>query len=105
MLQPRSSTAAQSGAVDTGLVKAVVQAHRWQVMLDEGRYATVGDLAKAEKLDKSFVSRTLRLTMLAPKVIESILDGTQSDAAQRQALLRGFSLEWEEQGRVLTTVR
>lgn len=99
MLQPisRTSVAAQCRAVDDGLVKAIVQAHRWQAMLDEGRYATVGDLAKAEKLDKSFVSRTLRLTLLAPNVIEAILDGRQSDAAQRQTLLRGFPLAWEEQ--------
>lgn len=105
MPQPtsRPSAAAQSSAVDAGLVKAIAQAHRWQAMLDEGRYTTVGDLAKVEKLDKSFVSRTLRLTLLAPNVIEAILDGRQSDAAQRQTLLRGFPLAWEEQVRSFRT--
>lgn len=89
-------TAKHSG-IDAKLVKAVVQAYRWQRNLEEGRYATVGDLAKAEKLDKSLVARTLRLTLLAPDIIEAILDGRQSDAVQCQRLLHGFPLSWEEQ--------
>lgn len=97
--QPASqpSTEVQRRGVDTGLVRAVAQAHRWQAMLDEGRHATVGDLARAEKLDKSLVARTLRLTLLSPNVIEAILDGRQSEGAQRQVLLRGFPLAWAEQ--------
>lgn len=92
---------APRATIDSGLIRAVVQAHRWQQMLDEQRFATIEDLARAEKLDRSFVSRTLRLTLLAPDIVEAILDGRQSAATQRQTLLHGFPLAWNEQRQVL----
>ena len=83
--------------IDENLVKTLAQAFQWQQLLEDGRYATVGDLAKAQKLDQSFVSRILRLTLLAPDMVEAILNGTQAPAVQRQNLLHGFPLEWDSQ--------
>lgn len=83
--------------VDETLVKTLAQAFNFQRLLDEGRYATVGDLARAKNLDQSFVSRVLRLMFLAPDLVEAILDGRQSQAMQRQKLLHGFPREWEKQ--------
>ena len=94
--QPQTYATPRS-SVDSGLVVALVQAHRWQRLLDEGHFATVGDLAQMEKLDRSLVSRTLRLTLLAPDIVEAILDGRQPAVMQRQALLHGFPLDWHEQ--------
>lgn len=83
--------------VDKALVKTLAQAFHFQQLLDEGRYATVGDLARAKRLDQSFVSRILRLTLLAPDLVEAILNGSQPTAMQRQILLRGMPREWDKQ--------
>jgi hypothetical protein len=83
--------------VDEALVRTLAQAFHFQRLLDEGRYATISDLAKAKKLDQSFVSRILKLTLLAPDLVEAILDGRQSQAMQRQKLLRGLPREWGKQ--------
>src|SRR5215468_7213690 len=61
--------------VDSALVKAIARAFRWQKMLETGRYATITEIAKAEKINPSYVSRVLRLTLLAPGTVEAILDG------------------------------
>jgi hypothetical protein len=63
--------------VDNTLVKAIVRAHRWRDMMESGDYATVRDLAKAEAINESYLGRVLRLTLLAPKIIEAILEGKQ----------------------------
>jgi hypothetical protein len=83
---------------DATLVNALARAFRWQSMLDTGQYNTVTELAAAEKLDRSFVSHMLRLNLLAPDIVEAILDGTQSPTLQLQGLVKGFSVEWAGQG-------
>jgi hypothetical protein len=83
--------------IDDTLLQAVVRAFRWKQMLDEGRYATVSELAAAHKLNTSYVSHILRLTLLAPDLVEAILDGRQPATMQLQPLMRGFAVEWERQ--------
>jgi hypothetical protein len=63
--------------IDNTLVKAMVRAQRWRHMLESGDYATVRDLAKAEAINESYLGRVLPLTLLAPKLVESILEGKQ----------------------------
>jgi hypothetical protein len=60
---------------DGTLVRALARAHHWQGMLEEGRFASVRELAEAERVSLSYISRILRLTLLAPDVVERILDG------------------------------
>ena len=55
------------------LVKALARAWRWQKMLDRGVYASVTNIAEAERISKSYVSRILRLALLAPDIVEAIL--------------------------------
>ena len=83
---------------DATLVNALARAFRWQRMLDTGQYNTVTELAAAEKLDRSFVSHILRLNLLAPDIVEAILDGRQSPTLQLQGLVKGFAVEWAGQG-------
>ena len=83
--------------VDNAMVKALARAFRWRKMLDEGVYGTIEDLAKAKVVAPSYVSRVLRPTLLAPIIVEAILDGRQPPELQLDNLLAGFSLEWEEQ--------
>jgi hypothetical protein len=79
------------------MVKALARAFRWRKMLDTGVHATIEDLAKAKKIGKTYVSQVLRLTLLAPEIVEAILDGRQSAGLRLEDLLAGFPLEWEGQ--------
>ena len=63
--------------IDNSLVKALVRAHRWQRMLESGGHATLAELADAERISRSYVCRVVRLTLLAPDIVEIILDGRQ----------------------------
>jgi hypothetical protein len=71
------STAATAG--DPALVKALARAFRRRRMLEQGRYASLGEVAAAEKVDRSHLSRLLRLTLLAPDIVGAILDGQHSE--------------------------
>jgi hypothetical protein len=83
--------------VDSTLVKAIARAFRWQKMLETGRFATINEIARAEKINSSYVSRVLRLTLLAPTTVEAILDG-QADAALTLAeAMKVFPVEWKNQ--------
>jgi hypothetical protein len=83
--------------VDTTLVKAVVRAHRWRQMLESGEYASSAELAKAEKVNDSYLSRILRLTLIAPGIIEAILSGRQPSTLQLDDLLKPLPAEWAQQ--------
>ena len=83
--------------VDNAMVKAMARAFRWRRMLDEGAFATIDDLAKAKRVNATYVSRVLRLTLLAPEIVEAILDGRHPTEMGLDDLLTGFSLEWEGQ--------
>jgi hypothetical protein len=84
--------------VDTALVKAVVRAHRWRQMLESGEYASPAELAKAEKVNDSYLSRILRLTLLSPVITEAILSGRQTPGLELADLLKAFPIRWAEQG-------
>jgi len=60
---------------DPALVKALARAFRWRRMLEEGRYGSIRELAAAESVDRAYVGRLLKLTLLAPEVVEAILNG------------------------------
>jgi hypothetical protein len=83
--------------VDGSMVKAVVRAHRWRQMIESGQYASSAELAKAEKVNNSYVSRILRLTLIAPGIIEAILSGRQPSTLQLDDLLKPLPAAWGEQ--------
>ena len=83
--------------IDSTLVKAVARAFRWQKMLETGRYATIKEIATAEKINPSYVSRMLRLTLLAPATVEAILEGRASDAPTLAEAMGVLPVEWERQ--------
>jgi hypothetical protein len=80
---------------DGTLVKALARAWRWQKLLDEGVYTSVTEISEAESIGKSYVSRILRLALLAPGIVEEILDGH----ADHPLMLveRPLPASWEEQ--------
>jgi hypothetical protein len=82
---------------DGALIKAVARAFRWRKKLESGVHATLAELAAAEKINPSYVSRVLRLTLLAPDIVEAILDGRQPPALTLAKALRPFQTHWVEQ--------
>jgi hypothetical protein len=83
--------------VDGTLVKTIARAYRWKRLLESGRFASVSELARAENINQSYPCRVLRLTLLAPEIIEAILDGRQSAALQTDALLKPLPPDWKIQ--------
>jgi hypothetical protein len=87
--------------VDNAMVKAIARAFRWREMLEKGVHATITEIATAEKINQSYVCRILRLTLLAPDIVEAILDGRQPAALQLHILMRPFPINWESQRKLL----
>ena len=77
------------------------RAFRWRKTLDTGVHATIEDLARAKGVNATYVSRILRLTLLAPDIVEAILDGRQPKELRLEELLTTLSALWEVQRQVL----
>jgi len=87
--------------LDGTLVKGLAQAWRWQRMLDEGVYTTVSEIGDAENISKSYVSRILRLALLAPDLVEAILAGSNDQGMMLEKLERPLPPGWEEQRQLI----
>ena len=90
---------------DGVLVKALARAWRWQKLLDRGVYSSVTEIAEAEKISKSYVSRILRLALLAPDIVEAILGGWADQRVMLERLERPLPMGWEEQRATAHSVR
>ena len=108
VLTPPSGTSAEAyGGLDLPMIKTLGKAFYWQRLIDEGKYASTIDLARALKLEAGWVAEVIRMTNLAPEIIEAILDGSQprhlnlhTIRGRNEALPR----EWEEQKRLLNFI-
>ena len=80
--------------VDNAMIKALARAFRWRKLLETGVHTTIDDLAFAEKINPSYVSRVLRLTLLAPDIVEAILDGRQAVEMTVKELMQPMPVEW-----------
>ncbi|WP_028031272.1 hypothetical protein [Gemmobacter nectariphilus] len=89
--------ATQSQRTDNTLVKALARAFRWKRMLESGEFATIAELAEREGIAPSYMTRVLRLTLLAPDIIEGILDRKQGPEVTLAQVLEPFPMEWTEQ--------
>ena len=66
-------------------------------MLDSGEFATVAELAEREGIAPSYMTRVLRLTLLAPDIVDAILDGKQGPEVTLARAIETFPIEWEKQ--------
>ncbi|PZW41843.1 hypothetical protein C8P66_12033 [Humitalea rosea] len=105
VLMPGGMAPRGASAADTTLVKALARAFRWRRMMEAGRYGTINELAAAEKINSSYVSRLLRLTLLAPDIVEAVLDGRQQEAMTLPGLMEPFPVEWSRQNEMLRAQR
>ena len=79
------------------MVKAIARAFRWRELLEDGTHATIAEIAAAEKINESYVGRVLRLTLLAPDIVEAILGGRQPADITVAVLMRRFPVGWRAQ--------
>ncbi len=94
--------AAQARRTDNSLVKALARAFRWKRLLESGEFATIAELAQREGIAPSYMTRILRLTLIAPDIVEAILDGTQGPGVTLAQISEGLPVEWEEQSKLLS---
>jgi len=90
---------------DPALVKALARAFRYQKLLDEGRYASISEMAAAEKIERGYLGTLMRLTLLSPAMVEAILNGRQPEGVTLPALLEGVPVGWGEQKADYTKAR
>ena len=90
----------QPSKIDNTMVKALARAFRWKRMLESGHFATIGDLASKEGIAPSYMTRVMRMTLLAPEIIEAIVEGRQGPEVTLAGLLEPVALEWEQQHQV-----
>lgn len=93
--------AAQPRRADSTLVKALARAFRWKRMLESGDFATIAELAEREGIAPSYMTRVLRLTLLAPDIVEAVLDGRQGSEVTLARVLEPVPVEWPRQRRGL----
>src|ERR1700687_5237457 len=99
VLAPDGTTdtwAAPCRRIDNAMVKAIARAFRWREMLEHGTHATIAEIPAAEKINAPYVGRVLRLTLLAPDIVEAILGGRQPTGLQLENLLERFPVGWSE---------
>lgn len=89
--------AAQPRKTDNTLVKALARAFRWKRMLESGEFSTIAELAEREDIAPSYMTRVLRLTLLAPDIVEAILDGKPGPNGTLARLLAPFPVDWQQQ--------
>jgi len=89
--------AAHPRRTDSALVKSLARAFRWKRMLESGEFATIAELAEREGIASSYMTRVLRLTLLAPDIVEAILDGRQEPEVTLARLLEPLPVEWSKQ--------
>lgn len=90
-----------SRRTDNTLVKALARAFRWKRMLESGEFATIAELAEREGIAPSYMTRILRLTLLAPDIVEAILDGKHGPAVTLAQTLEPLPSSWNDQLRNL----
>ena len=101
-LGPRQSIVLDCGSkfkdvVNEPLPKSIILAHQYAQMLESGRYSTVLELAKALKLDRSYVARTLSLVNLAPDIIVAVMQGKTPLEMTLAKAVNNLPEDWQEQ--------
>ena len=81
----------------TALQMALARAYEWAELLDSGKVDSITTLAKKLDIDNSYVSRILNLTLLAPDIVQMILDDQVPDNLTVFNLATNTPRLWDEQ--------
>ena len=82
---------------DDALVKALARAFRWKRMLESGEFASISELAEREGIAFTYMARLMRMSLLAPEIVDAIMDGHQPEGIGLANLMEPFPLDWSEQ--------
>jgi hypothetical protein len=93
--QPRANRCENS------LINALARAHLWRRLIETSRYTSAAELSRAEGINESYLCRVLRLTLLAPDIIEAILDGRQPRTLELKSLMKPLPSDWSTQRKLL----
>lgn len=94
VLPPQTTVRAR---IDGTLVKALARAFRWKRMLDSGTFTSVTEIAAHEKLSFTYISRVVRLSLLAPDIVDAIMAGHQPPTMILANLLEDVPVDWQMQ--------
>ena len=89
--------AAQPRRTDNTLVKALARAFRWKRMLESGEFASISELAEREGIAFTYMARLMRLSLLAPEIVDAIMEGRQPESVTLANMMDPFPLDWKEQ--------
>jgi hypothetical protein len=92
-----AASPAPRARVDSALLKALARGFRWRKLLETGDFSTIEEIADAENINPSYVSRVLRMTLLAPEIVEAILAGKQPEGLTMARAMQPFPVEWKYQ--------
>ena len=92
-----TSAPAPRTRVDSALLKALARGFRWRKLLETGHFATIEEIAEAENINPSYISRVLRMTLLAPDIVETILAGKQPEGLTMAGAMQPFPWQWRHQ--------
>jgi hypothetical protein len=86
---------------ESSLINALAKAHRWRRLIESGKYSSAAELSRSEGINESYLCRVLRLTLLAPDIVEAILDGRQPRTLELKSLLKPLPAGWGDQRKLL----
>lgn len=89
--------APQPRRTDNTLVKALARAFRWKRMLESGEFASISELAEREGIAFTYMARLMRLSLLAPEIVDAIMEGRQPESVTLANMMDPFPLDWKEQ--------
>jgi hypothetical protein len=89
-------------SAENAIVKAVARAFRWRKLIETGVYDSIGEIAAVEKINSSYVGRILRLSLLAPDLVEAILDRQHASSFSLGSLMQPLPSDWPSQRRRLS---
>jgi hypothetical protein len=92
-----AAVVAPRARVDSALLKALARGFRWRKLLETGDFSTIEEIAEAENINSSYVSRVLRMTLLAPEIVEAILAGRPPEGLTMARAMQPFPIEWKHQ--------
>ena len=92
-----AASPAPRARVDSALLKALARGFRWRKLLEAGDFSTIAEIAEEENINPSYVSRVLRMTLLAPEIVEAVLAGRQPEGLTMARAMQPFPAEWEMQ--------
>ena len=108
MILAEGSTAEEAKApkaLNIPLITSIAKAWLWQDQFESGKYKSIDEIAAANNVDRTHVSRILQLTSLSPTIVEQILEGTEPEGMSLRQLRKGIPLLWSEQGKIAEASR